>query len=355
MSEPSQRLNGVQATRGLAALMVVMCHSQAMFEKYHNRGLTTPSWFSNPLIAVFGTAGVDVFFVISGFIITHVAWNHFGRESFNREFLAKRLIRIVPMYWICTTVMAVAFFVFPTLIRSGRQSSLGHVICSYLFLPWKQGDDTTPLLTVGWSLNYEMLFYLVFALCLPFARPRALLSMVVGLLIVFGLANILTAMALSSHFWFFADSMILEFLFGIGLAVSFRAGYLKKGWGILFFGLGWVALIAMVAQFGSDLHEWRGLAWGVPSAFIVAGAISWSHLGRVPKTLVVLGDISYSLYLVHFFCQVAIGRSWIAVNPNVPSELLLVLLVLIPCGVAYLANRWIERPSNDWLLRLKRN
>jgi exopolysaccharide production protein ExoZ len=332
--------------------MVVFSHAQSLFENYHSRGLNIPGWFNHGFIRDLGGTGVDIFFVISGFVITFTAWNRFQDEVFSREFLIRRLIRIVPMYWLCTSVMAVTFLFFPQLIFSGRQTSVGHVLASYLFIPWAQGDDRSPVLGAGWSLNYEMFFYVVFALSLFLPRKKALLRIVVGLIAIIGVSNWITLTGLSSHFWFFSNSVILEFIYGMVLATLFQRGLSKSTMRSLFLlAFGSAALALIVFRFGANLKEWRGVFWGGPSALIMAGAMLLPTTFKIPTFLVRLGDISYSLYLVHFFCQVAIGHAWLSMFSKGPVDILVILLIVVSCVVAYFAHVGIERPSNDWLLR----
>jgi exopolysaccharide production protein ExoZ len=340
-----KRLDGIQAARGFAAFLVVITHTQNLFETYKVRfGLSLPK-FSDHLLSIFGNSGVDIFFVISGFIIAHVTW--FQKEKKQKypglDFFIKRLVRIVPLYWIFTTVMVFVFVFAPILIQSGKTTTLGQIIASYLFIPWQVRGDKTPILTVGWSLNYEMLFYLVFAL---FLRLKKSVSLIFSSLFLFFL---MILGFLLQHFgfrgvWFFASTMFIEFLLGILLTVLYHKNLLPKGRGVLF-SLGLILLITSSMKFGLPTPEIRGLVWGVPASLIVMDALTWTN--NVPKFLVLLGNISYSLYLTHFFMGVGLARLWLRISPPLPIEVLAILELSLPCIAAYFVFRLIEKPLHD--------
>src|SRR3954451_23086289 len=132
----TMHLLSLQVLRAVAAVAVVICHA----------GLQLNYWTQTALEWNFvGSAGVDLFFVISGFIITLVSWNSFGRIDQVAPFVARRLIRIGFLYWLLTTIYVV----------SGSFSPW-HVLASYLLLP----VDGPPILSVAWTLVYEVMFYL---------------------------------------------------------------------------------------------------------------------------------------------------------------------------------------------------
>src|SRR3954467_905713 len=158
-----ERLHNIQAARFVAALGVVVHHSSDIF--FYGGARDVP-----PLFGIHWDGGVDIFFVISGFIMAYLTDGRFGEAGAARSFLARRLIRIAPPYWIFTTLVIAAAIALPGHVHN---ATLGapQVIASYCFLPWPRGDGLlNPLLSQGWTLNYEAFFYAAFALSQFFRR-----------------------------------------------------------------------------------------------------------------------------------------------------------------------------------------
>ena len=177
--KPSSRYYSVQALRGFAALLVVVYHATKMV---HDR--------INPLFSPFaaGGAGVDIFFAISGFVIVITASPDAENPESWSGFLWRRLVRIVPLYWLLTTVKLITLLISPDLAQHSGVS-IGHVIASYLFIPaWNVEHKALPLLTVGWTLSYEMFFYLLFTFALWLQlRPVGWISILLLIFSVIGL------------------------------------------------------------------------------------------------------------------------------------------------------------------------
>ncbi len=173
-SGTQERLDSVQMLRAIAALAVIWSHSTLELLRFTDVDLRTFSSLSS-----MGRIGVDIFFVISGFVMVYVSSRHFQKTGEVSRFVLRRIIRVVPVYWFYTSLMlGVALFA-PDMLRNFKLSWF-HVAASYLFIPWATpGDnDFHPLLGIGWTLNYEMFFYILFAPFLLFARERAVLALV---------------------------------------------------------------------------------------------------------------------------------------------------------------------------------
>lgn len=192
----------IQYLRGIAAVMVVWHHSRVQI----------PAFYAL-LPGSFGASGVDIFFVISGFIMLITT----ARMSVNPvEFMVRRIIRIVPMYWALTIGMVLIWCVVPNLFKT-MEIEPSTLIKSLLFVPSFSSafpGNIFPLLIPGWTLNYEMFFYFLFALSLLFNQRVGLifLTTTIVLLVATGIAFGPFEPAASI---FYTDPVLLEFLAGV--------------------------------------------------------------------------------------------------------------------------------------------
>ena len=156
----------LQALRAIAAWLVVADH--ALIDVNHGE-------LQNPATSVawaIGNVGVYIFFVISGFIMVHISWDDFGRRGAAPNFLRRRIIRIVPLYWLATIAALVFHRVSAT---HGAHAGWSELVRSLLFIPYRDEDvGWAPILRQGWTLNYEMMFYAIFTVALSFRRQIAL-------------------------------------------------------------------------------------------------------------------------------------------------------------------------------------
>ena len=288
-----------------------------------------------------GQAGVDVFFVISGFVM----WTATTFEPVRPlAFLKRRIIRVVPLYWLITLALAAGVLLFParfpdlTVTPDHLALSLG------LVQHMNPAGYPFPLLTPGWTLNYEAVFYLAFAglLWLPQAQR------------LFALSFTLLLLALAGFAWppayqMLLNPLFLEFLAGVWLARMAQLQLLPErpiGWLLLGGGVGLFALIQMINM---DWDLWRPMVWGVPAAMLVAGAVSIEADGGWPAIpgLKTLGDASYSTYLIH---TLTIGA--LAMTIGAWNALLFIPLAMAVAVVSGLACWWLaEKPMLDLLRR----
>jgi exopolysaccharide production protein ExoZ len=287
-------LLSVQILRAVAALAVAAHHVQLDFATRMGLPAALPD-------LNLGAAGVDVFFVISGFVMVYASESLFDRTDGPRRFWTRRLIRIVPLYWAVTSLYLVLTVLLPDMAASRYSPEL--IAASYLFYPYPRADGIMqPVAGLGWTLNYEMFFYLVFGLSLALRRAAAVAA-VGGALV---LATLLgwAAGPLPGALGFWSDPIILEFVFGMLLALALRAGWrLKPATAVFLMGAGLLALaLALPMRMVTGLP--RGLAWGIPVAIFVAGAVLGDFKrfeSALARSLSAIGDASYSLYLLHPF------------------------------------------------------
>ncbi|MCG5235024.1 acyltransferase family protein [Xanthobacter oligotrophicus] len=328
-------LESLQYLRAVASLMVVVFHLGAPLSRL---GLTAP-WPQS------GAAGVDIFFVLSGFLMLVTTR---GRDSYTLSFYVKRIIRIVPLYWIVTTASLALLLVAPQLVKSGKADAW-HILASYLFLPARHPVLGTlePLVVPGWTLNYEMFFYLLWgvALLLP---GRARLPAIA--LFLSGLAVLGRAVPSENAFLaFYTAPIMLEFVFGLALGLWYLEGpALARGWGFVFIAAGFVSLLAQ----GDVALETRVIQWGIPAAMVVAGALVLERARPVKRigAFVLLGDASYALYLVHGMVLSAVGQ--VFVHLPQPSPLAFVACAIAGVGAAIVVAIAVHLVVEKPLLRL---
>ena len=322
MIEPAHKspsLLSIQILRAIAALAVTYEHI-AGYEFARQYGLpdALPPF-------KFGRAGVDLFFVISGFVMVYASQRYFGRTKAPQEFFLRRLARIVPLYWLTTSIILV------------------YLLVQYLFIPYPQLNGLmAPVHGVGWTLNYEMFFYTCFCVALLFSRRTGVLVLAAFLFAFEGL-NQLTPLPNPLGYW--ADPIILEFVFGMLIATLLLSGFrIPHVWA------GALVVISFLALLGLDYltESPRLLALGVPSAFIVGSLVladSSAKPSSLWQPLSFLGDASYSLYLVHPIAITLPRRLFPhLVNPASSPWLYAALLLATALAAAVVVHLLFEKP-----------
>lgn len=321
-------LLSIQYLRALAALSVAVFHAL--------------QWARIPFDI--GSAGVDVFFVISGFIMEWTA----GRPGLKPlEFLKRRLVRIAPLYWLITLGLALAALGFPTGFPDVKPEGW-HVLASLAFIQHRNPDGQPfPLLAPGWTLNYEAVFYLLFALGLALPKGQRLFFMVAALV-----GATACGFLYPPAYEMLLNPLLLEFLGGMLLARALADGP------VISRGAGWTLVAAGLSAFaafhllGVKWDLWRPLFWGLPALMLVAGLVSVELApggGGLPRIglLKALGDASYSLYLLH---PLVIGA--VAVWFGVWRPWLFFPLALGGSAiVAWLSWKCVETPIAGWFKR----
>lgn len=348
---PPRHLSNIQILRGIAALMVLVYH---IGNELSDRAFPV----AVPEMVGVGSAGVDIFFVISGFIMVHSTAAAFGKPGAPLLFLLRRIVRLVPLYWIVTTCMVAALA-----LRAGVSTldpdTLKWAAASYAFLfyPQASGNDF-PFYAQGWTLNFEMLFYLGFTVALWLRRSTALCVLSIGFL------------ALSVLGWFvvlpwpvtrWTDSNSVEFVLGIALAEIHARGIRLPSWAATGLASAGALVFALTIYSVDTWLPARGFVWGPPALAIVAAAALYSpQAGSVPRrALEALGDASYSLYLVHyaFFTGLAALLARFRPIARIPVPLYCTLCFVGAIGVAFAVYHLVEKPmtrSLDHRLGLSR-
>lgn len=342
-------LLSLQCLRAVAALLVMVHH--VAFDGDTIAARTGAASFDFDRFFDFAF-GIHLFFVISGFIMLRTA-RGFGSLRGATIFLTRRVLRVVPLYWLLTSLVLVGTAITPHLLNT-PPGGLAVVIGSYLFVPVMRGTgELRPVLGQGWTLNYEMFFYALFTLAMLMPRRVAVPALAVTLVGLVALGRAVTPPFAAVAVW--TDSLLLEFLFGIGIALlAERGATASAGMAAVLTGLGCLAAVML----GPIMPRFDGIApWareGLPAALIVAGCVlgpAW-HSGRAVVALALVGDASYSLYLSHPFAIRLLRSAWLAWAPAVaPPAAYLAVACTAAIALGLLLHRWVERPMTEWLQR----
>lgn len=332
------RLSILQVARAVAANAVVVCHLSSITEKH-----TGPFYRDD---ALYGIAGVDLFFVLSGFIMAAVA----GRQTTPGAFLLRRAARIYPAYWLVTLVVLAAAIARPEWVNASVQTEIS-IWKSFLLWPQEM-----TLLMVGWTLMHEVYFYLVFALILALRAP--LLTGLAAWLAAIVCAWLLLPadiLAENAAVRIATSPMTLEFMIGALVGIAFlrkRMPFYRTAAAV---GVGALVAVWTFGPPGSvlladpNLAALRVVMFGLPCAALLYALVAWESQAdpRPPALLVNLGDWSYATYLTHLLVISALGR---IVGASLPdgtiSTWILVLGGLVASNaVGAMMFIWFERPA----------
>ena len=325
----------IQYLRAAAALSVVLFHTF----QCTNNGFAV------------GAGGVDVFFVISGFVLWAVIE---ARPMSPGRFLWRRAVRVVPLYWAITLALAALVLAAPAVLPQVK-FRWGHFLESLVFIPHNDPvGDPFPLLPVGWTLNYEAVLYLVMAAALLAPRRWRLWAITGGLVAVTSIGFIRPP-----AYPLFANPMLLQFVAGAWLGRAWLAGRLPGrviGWAMVIVGIDLFVAQQVLRLHAPDLtimlDLWRPFLWGIPAFLIVAGAVSVEAAGGVGEIwlLRVLGDASYSLYLCHWPVIALITR----LVPTTNFWLFTPVAIVGAVAAGLACRQWVEKPLLAWFGGLPR-
>ena len=362
---PGETLDSVQALRGLAAMLVVI---------YHVTGVQKAEFVTGPVPALWerGYAGVDMFFVISGFILTYITHTYARGLQTAGRFLYARATRIYPLWWIFAAVLPAYFLLAygtitqpgdDTLQAAGGTGGWAYVAKSLLL--WPQAD--LPVLSVGWTLVHEVFFYLVFSLALLVRRALLpfLLAGWAGLTLAVSWLLPAAATGSSPELALATSHLTLEFIAGafVGLAVRRRLVFLPR----TLFLLGTAGFIAAMALYTAEPMQGRLLmgrvaVYTLPCCAILYGCVTLEQQRglTVPAWSVALGNWSYALYLAHLLVMIGVLRLFRIAGETLPEGLrpylaveapglagnlvFSVAVIALSIAVSALVHRHVEQP-----------
>jgi len=324
----------VQYLRGLAAFMVLLEHVGLKSSQYSGNVLS--SWHV-------GGAGVDLFFLISGFIMCHTTAEKHQTAGASRQFFWRRITRIIPLYWLVTCLALIVYLIMPGQVNSTSGGT--DLIASYFLLPSEQSY----LVANGWTLRYEFLFYAIFMLGLWFSRGLGNV-VVIGLLVFAAGFGFLQP---QSGVWakFVTDQLLLEF--ACGMLLYHYAQYATRLPMMLLMSMVGVGLGALLAVNQGVQTGIRVVDFGLPMLLIMGGALGLEkELQQRPVNfLKSLGDSSYAMYLIHPFAlaggAMVLGKLGLS---HVLGGWLFVSVLLVGSVVAgYLLYQFVEKPMTRFL------
>jgi exopolysaccharide production protein ExoZ len=340
----TQQFTGLQILRFVAAMLVVAMHgTQAISMHVTGKG-DAVYWGA-------GGAGVDMFFVISGFVMTITTLGLPDRGPARLAaawvFMKRRILRIVPLYWFYTLLKAALLLAIPAIAAKSTFDG-GHLLTSLLFIPSVNPSSglIQPALQVGWTLNFEMLFYLVFAIAIALGAPRARLCLLVFLAIFLAGQHYTQPVPLV----FYAQSIIFEFVLGVAIAYGLkRYGAPHPAFAILLVAASTFFMFAFDWSYRTD----RMYPWGMGGAAMVLGIV-WLErwIARAPgaRQLSFLGDASYSIYLVHTFVVPGTVIALRKVGILDPAAILVIVSAVVMVAGS-LSHIWLEKPMTSFLKR----
>lgn len=326
------QLHSIQALRGFAALLVVLLHAAGGVGEYFNNDLFDRFF-------AFGHCGVDIFFVISGFLMMWVHKKDIDTPTQWLYFLKRRFARIYPTYWVAF-LFPFCLYLFQGRIGEGAEITPISAMKSFFLLP----QEGRPVLVVSWTLVYEIIFYLIFGFLILNKRLGifCFTFWLVGISVC-ALGNFPSASADP-----FFDLRNLEFFLGIGIAFllqkypSYASPWCWKI-SLALFGCG-----IFVNWYYPNSFYWLAT---LPTALFLLGLVNFNLENRIPQAMLSLGKISYSLYLIHvpiilLLCKclpMIMNSSWIAFS----------VLLLCSLSGGYIFYHFIEKPMVNIFNKLR--
>lgn len=345
---PREKLYELQALRFLAAFLVFFSHIEDRFEnweqKYH---LTIPR------LGLDGQLGVDIFFVISGFVMGYVALGKFGQSGAPRKFAADRVSKIMPLYWMLTLVQCAVFLAGSHLGGNFDMARLNteELLKSLFFIPYFNAEGKhRPVLGQGWTLNYEMAFYIVVAASLFLRKAWAIAAITGSFLLVWFVGNILHPQSEVLRIW--SVPIIFEFLLGFYIAAA-RSKWLAAermlpripGVNLLVAAI----LLGHIALFGRDAPLWVNALVGLVTVSLCVLTQNSAPKDIIQRAMVRLGDSSYSLYLSHNLSLLVVGVLWRGIFGAAALWAYIPVVIATGLTIGHLCYLLIERPGTKWM------
>lgn len=340
------KIESIQILRGLAALSVVLFHYR-FYLVPDGSDLATPN-----MLFGWGAIGVDLFFVISGFIMIYVTHNKVGGFKSSVKFLTDRLTRILPAYYI---ILAFAFITGGAMSTFHYSDKTANLLSALTFRPYLTEPaplyiDSNGMYNIRWTLSYELYFYLAFSICLLFKKRFIALSLwfLTPLVVVYFMMSEITFSTGGYNFhspWarFLTNPIILEF--GIGVLAGYAYIELDKRIKFKNCMLSFICLVLIAV--GIINHKLGGYSLLSALSFfflVLLFALQNNYiLNFTPRFFIVLGNISFSWYLLHNPLGHFISDHIEKVRPGIMHNTIgFMVLFFASVAIAYLSHKYIE-------------
>lgn len=337
-----RKIDNIQVARGVAALIVFLFHFHSIELLYGDDRLT-PQFFN------YGRFGVDLFFVISGFIMVYISGPALAGFETARGFLVRRVLRIYPLYWFVTLGVLAVWLGSGKAFFDGTVAEDPNILASLLLWP----HERDPVIHVGWTLIHELYFYIVFA-ALLFAPPKWRVPAIGLWGALIGLVHLIGAAPQSPLGQLITHPLSLEFVAGAFIAVirprfGNRASWIAAGLGVLYL-IGTIYFVGINVPDTNlvDRNWYRVAAFGPPAAFFIfAIAVPNAPGKQTPKVATALGDWSYGLYLVHFPIIAVTGAIWAKFSSPglLDNAVMFVVSLSIIIIASWVLHVLVEKPS----------
>ena len=310
-------INNLQLLRAFAAINVVYLHVLLGSQSYDK----PTSIF--PYVGHWGANGVDIFFVISGFVMIYTQTVN-PKTTFN--FYKSRILRIVPIYWLITSFIIIIYFLFSGLFKSFT-IDIKSSVSSFLFIS-QLLNNSYPIINLGWTLEWEMLFYLIFGIALYFKTLNKIIFFIFFTMIIIFL--------ITKKLFFF------EFFLGVIIGYYYnKFNKVDNNLALIFLITGILTLLMSINPNSKILNFDRFIIWGLPSAFIVFGAIYFKQIKN--KFLLYLGDASYSIYLVQILTIPGFYKLITYLDVKISNNFLSIICLISSVAFGCIFHTYIEK------------
>lgn len=348
-----KKINTIQLLRGLAAIAVVLHHVAGYLKESNHLH------FLGGYCRI-GFAGVDLFFVISGFIIHFTSKSYLNTPSKLGEYWKKRTIRVYPIYWIVTTGIFFFQFLLPLLneraaLNTGYPMEWLEFVKTYLLLPVHFAINP-----VSWTLSYELFFYLMFSLLIISKR----LWVVPAGVLLFSAWHIFVEQYQHrtfgyNYYNFFFSSYNIEFFLGYLLFIVYDKGLFSMPTWLAWLGV--ACSLGMIISFGygvvdGDYYK-RFVIFGLTSVLLLHSLLKLEEAQQltIHPLFIVLGDASYIIYLIHFPLIFFMNKLLLLTHIQLSNQGLInysYLIVLVIMGLGVLLHKYLEVPMNTYLMQI---
>ena len=327
------KIYSLQILRAFAAWLVVYHHYMLLFHNFESKTLI------GNVMSTRGSFGVDLFFILSGLVMYLVSEN---KTITATSFFVKRVTRVAPAYWFYTSILIVLLFIFPKEFGF-TNFNYESLIKSYFLIPSQNpsGIGLLPLLTVGWTLIFEMVFYTILAISIGISKKHSVLIcsfLVIFSSLLFPEGNLYSTVL--------GSSQICQFLYGFAIGFYFRSNVFKKINNLFSlykqaFVLLTVALIMLAGVLGFGLiHKTIAASCIVLSCILLDSKFSYSNW--LAKFLIKSGDYSYSIYLSHYLV-LGVFLHYTGNNFSMLQEIgILLTMTVVVHFISYFSYKYIE-------------